>query len=198
MKKLIGNQICVYLKTVSDNIYGLLVDVCEDNLYLQGRENDPQVYIIPLSNINYCTTAAMPISSSSESSLVSYEPREQLMEKQEDSEITVYIDDDHVTDIPVPPTFDLSKWHDDIIKVVMGDPAVKATLQNKIQKHIEYYPGEVYIVTDSDPRTTKMPSPNNSSNVFTVDGSPAQSFLNPSQMVTRLQNSSRRKDGSKT
>ena len=63
MRKIIGNEISVFLKTSEGelpDIYGLLIDVTEENLFVRGDIHNPQVYIIPRENVNYCTTDNMP------------------------------------------------------------------------------------------------------------------------------------------
>jgi len=198
MRKIIGNEISVFLKTSEGDlpdISGLLIDVTEENLFVRGDVHDPRVYIIPRDNVNYCTTDHMP---SADRAIKTYTPPQQVqhpepvVQSQQPSILNVYINQEQCASIPVPPTFDLSTWHDGIMRVVMGNPDIKAFLAGKVQSSLEYYPGEVYITIEggnSAPEQEVHPRPPNSPNTFSMSGGDVTTeFVNPSQMVTRLQN----------
>ncbi|NNK85419.1 MAG: hypothetical protein HKO91_07710 [Desulfobacterales bacterium] len=179
MRKIIGNEVCVFLKSPADDeVVGLLVDVSEDELYLRDLDVS-KLYIIPRGNVKYCTTDTLP---SSERTLPTPEIRPTSNAATEDNMrfLDVFIDNNPVASIPVHPAFKLNEWHDGIVQVVLGCPDVQAAISGKVQKSIEYSPGKVYITTDGSV------APEDGQKAFVMGGSVATSFLNPSQMVSRL------------
>jgi len=159
MRKIIGNEISVFLKTSEGDlpdINGLLIDVTEENLFVRGDINDPRVYIIPRDNVDYCTTDHMPSADRVVRTYTNPQPQlepqptqpEVAQPQQPPSMLNVYINQERCASIPVPPTFDLTTWHEGIMRVIMGNPDVHALLAGKVQSSLEYYPGEVYIDTE--------------------------------------------------
>lgn len=200
MKKLIGNEIEVRLKDSGETICGLLVMVEDTELYLQASDND-RVFVVPRENVRYYVTNKIP----SVSRVIDTNPQSQLQSQQTQSQqfsepvtsfgvgFRVRIDDQVVCQIPVPPTFDLDVWHDDIMRVAMGDPDVKVAMLGRIQKQVEYFApdeegwAEVKFSTlvDENAMTQQvLPKPGG----FNVNmgGNPATEYLSPSQMVARM------------
>lgn len=178
MRKIIGNEICVFLKTSDDDIVGLLVDVTEDELYLRDVSEMSRLYIVPRENVKYCTTDVLP---TSERTLPPPENRPQQNVTEENLRfLEVFVDGHPVANIPVHPTFRLDEWHDGIVQVVLGCPDVQVAVAGKVQKSIEYSPGKVYITTEGEVVQQE------GQRAFVMGGSVANSFLNPSQMVSRL------------
>jgi hypothetical protein len=201
MKRIVGNEVGVFLKSSigSDwDIFGILIDVTEDSLYIQCSDtNSPEIYIVPRDNVKYCTTKYLPsVERIISKTTVNSQPEivcETKEEKQPDS-LDVYINSNMIAKIPVPPTFNLSVCSDDIIRIIMGNPEVILSLGGKMQKSLEYYPGKVYIevdeenieqIVDKQIVDTKENISNNR-NTFVMSGDAATQFLNPSQMISRL------------
>jgi hypothetical protein len=200
MKKVIGSELNVYLKssmtTIIADIYGLLVDVDEESIYVQGfNVENPELFIVPKDNIKYCKTTMMPSANLTvdvPEQPKNKEPDHVIVQEQPpaakpvDPYLNVFINEEQVARIPVPPTFNLSEWNDNILRVVMGNPDVKSLLANKVQQSISYWPGEVYIEVSEETVEEPMPQDNDEQNSFSMGGDIAQQFLNPSQMVMRL------------
>lgn len=194
MRMMIGNEVCVFLKkdymsTIGD-IFGILVEVTDDSLYIQSLdENKAQVFAVPRENIAYCTTGELPTSTRqvlrTQPTAVEV-PQPQPQPQQSIIEcLNVYINDQQVTSIPVPPTFPVHEWNEKILRAIMGNPEVKQALAGKIQKEIEYSPGEVYITVGNIVPPSQMPDAIDE-NVFTMGGQPTTDFLGPMQMAQRL------------
>jgi hypothetical protein len=132
------------------------------------------VYIIPKSNLLYCTTDK-----------ISTKQRSIIAENTINS-LKVFIDNNLVTEVDVPNSVDISVWNDKILETVSTSEAVIHALSGKIQTKVEYWPGELYIETTQ----TQVDSPrSNIQNTFSMNsGSPVTNYLNPSQMIDRLNN----------
>ena len=198
MKSLIGNNIEVYLKSTDGNateIYGILIEVTESELYVQcANINKSFVWVVPRDNVKYCTIPSMPMG---DRMINTYrEPERQVEEEQEAEQepeeqeeppepeekcLTVFIDGDMLVSIPVPPTFNISTWSDNIMRVLAGNPDVKSALAGRTQKSIEYFPGEVYIELIEGEKQAP-PEPDD----FSMGGNIATEYLNPIDMVTRF------------
>lgn len=182
MKRLIGCAVRVYLDAVKDvSIYGVLMDVTSESAYI---ENNTETFIVPRQKVLYCTIE----NSSPAEQQVQRDPPAPSPEK-----LSVYINKEHITDIPVPPTFPLDKWSENIFKVAIGNPDVRSLLAGKIQRAVDYYPGEVYITVEDPQYPIAEHQAQNNSFAMSFGGSPEAEFLNPSQMVARLQNTSSKK-----
>jgi hypothetical protein len=200
MRKIIGNEIAVYLKTGEKgepDIVGLLIDVSEDSVFIQSD----MLYIIPRDNVNYYTTDIIPsedriIPATQESNNVSVQTQQNNMA----TSLKVFVDNILAADIPVPPTFKLDQWNEDILRKIMSSQEVQSFLVGKVQKNIEYVPGVVYINTITDQQFVMENTNVDSQTEFSMGGNPSTHFVNPSQMVTRLQNYSNRgnQNGNKT
>jgi hypothetical protein len=166
----------VHLKT-SVPLSGILIDTDSENVCLQG-ESIGIIFVIPRDNINYYSTDSIPL-----------DPK--VVKKEQDFRklmgIDVFINNEFLVHIPTHPTIDLTKWNDDIACMVSENPDVQMALTGKIQKSVEYSNGILNISVDNieQPETS-----NNIQNSFEMGGSnsPISTFLNPSQMVNRLQN----------
>lgn len=205
MREIVGNNIVVFLKRkcdeTKDNINGLLVDVTDRTLYIQTSSEAPRIFAVPIENVEFCTTDSLPpktrqfvnnavnlgipsriqkqIATNTSSNSVVDQPKEVVIDR-----LNTYINGNCIASIPIPPTFPVDQWNDKIMKVVMGNPEVRAAVIGKVQKSIEYFPGEVYIEIDEVVPPSQVPE--TGSNTFEMDGSPIAENLNPSQMVGRL------------
>lgn len=200
MRKAIGSELGVFLKGNESDIpdmYGMLIDVTEDSLYIQGILSDTRVYIIPRDNIYFCTTDTMPATDRILTTTSAPHPQSITPPQNNPTtiyELAVYINDDFLVAIPIPPTFEVSQWHDGIMKVVFGHQDVQAALMGKVQKAINYLPGEVYIIVD-ETEAVPPPAPStNASNTFVMGqgGNPSTQFVSPMDMAARLSNSVKR------
>lgn len=193
MERLIGSDVEVHLKS-NDVISGKLFDVEDSYVYVQ--RNIERFITIPKENIKYYVSRSFQ-NATSVSNVESYQqPRMQHEEPMQKTgqitELEVFVDDEFVTAIPVPPTFNLLKFNDSIMKVALGNPDVQAILSNRVQKAVEYSPGKIMFFTsgDEDAAPVYNPVAPTSPNTFAMggvgNGNPASAFVNPSQMVTRL------------
>jgi hypothetical protein len=205
MREIIGNNIVVFLKRkydeTKDNIAGLLVEVTDRTLYVQTSSEVPRIFAIPKENVEFCTTDSLPpktrqfvndtvklggpsriqkqITSNTSSDVIIEKPRKAVINR-----LNTFVNGDCIASIPIPPTFPVDQWNDKIMKVVMGNPEVRSAVTGKVQKSIEYFPGEVYIEIDEVVPPSQIPEIG--SNTFEMDGSPITENLNPSQMIGRL------------
>lgn len=205
MKRIIGNKVKVFLKgsekCTAGDIYGLLIDVTEDNLYVQGHPENPDIFVIPRENVCFCTTHGLP---SDERQVVTTSSHHQMPRSQPQSRpqetrpirvdepvhaidrLRVFVNEEMIAEIPVPPTFPIAQWNDKIMKVISGNPDVRSSLAGKIQRGLEYYPGEVYIEVEAVEPPSQIPESSHVPNSFSMGGSPITTNLNPSQMAARL------------
>lgn len=186
MKKMLGNKVDIFLK-FGDEISGILFDIEIDCIYVQA---DAGVLIaIPKENIKYYVCGLL-----SNSELIG-KPTKELQQTILDA-LEVTVDQVFIIKIPVPPSFDLSIYNDDIMRVVLGNPDVQVALSDKIQKSVEYFPGRIHIITNGEDTIPVTPTDKNTpQDSFSMSGpgDPTGSYLNPSQMVNRLNNSIKRK-----
>lgn len=206
MRLMIGNEIWVFLKKEYINntfgdILGLLIEVTDDSLYVQSLdESRTHIFVIPRENVAYCTTDEFP---KAERNIArgqptvghapsSYEQQEAPVQQEQPQQqepvidrLNVYVNKQKVVSIPVPPTFPIHEWSEKILRAIMGNPEVKASLAGKVQKEIEYSPGEVYITIEDVVPPSQMPDAL-SENTFQMGGQPTTEFLNPLQMAQRL------------
>jgi hypothetical protein len=203
MQKAIGSEVDVFLKddaSESPSLYGILIDVTPDSIYLQthGSVGGGRTYIVPRENIKFLSTDTMPVSNRV---LPVGESREEEHESYQ--KLNVYIDDKHITEITVSGDLDLSKWNEDMAKVVYNDKRVHNVLKNRVQLQIEYFIGEVYIKTRelaSHP-VSGQGATNTTPSTFVMGGSGsrvATQYLNPSEMVFKLNSIKKGKDNDET
>lgn len=204
MRLMIGNEIWVFLKkeyinSTFGDIIGILIEVTDDSLYVQSLdESCTRIFAIPRENVAYCTTdeflkaernivRGQPTVGHAPSASEQQEAPVQQGQQQEPviDRLNVYVNKQQVASIPVPPTFPIHEWNENILRVIMGNPEVKASLAGKVQKEIEYYPGEVYITIENIVPPSQMPDVLNE-NTFQMGGQPTTEFLNPVQMAQRL------------
>jgi len=197
MHKIIGNNIAIFLKEAENgligDITGILVDVSEENIYIQDSMNGSKVFIVPRENILYCTTDKITSQKriiDEQDNIQQYQEKSYPTQQQYQApidEINVYVNKQHIVSIPIPPTFRVDVWNDNILRVLMGNSEVQGALAGKVQKGLEYYPGEVYIEVDGVTPPSQMPdySPGYQSS-FSMGGSPAEQYLSPMQMAARL------------
>ncbi len=197
MRKMLGDSVAVYLKTSKSDIpdiVGLLIEVTDDSLYVQ---EGARVFIVPKDNVNYCTANSLP---ASDRVLLEGQQREgQVVEPvasvpPQPKELKVYVGREQVASIPVPPTFDLSSWHNGIMQIVLGNPDVSSILSHETLKSVEYNPGEVYIEVNTPERIPEQggSQPQDQNSFSMGNSNPITQVLSPLQMVTRLQNASKR------
>lgn len=185
MKKIIGNEVKVILKNDDiANIYGILIDVTDDSIYVQEGAGAENVYAIPRENVLYCLTDRVA-------------PYRQIL-SQDDvknirmnnvphavQQIDVYVNDHIVANIPVPKNLRVDTWNDGIADLIANNTDVQNALAGKVHKQLDYYPGEVYILVEDIVPPSQMPErPNTFS--MNAGGSPMTEFLSPVEMAQRL------------
>ena len=185
MKHIQGKFVKAHLKgrEFPNIVSGILIGTEDEHVYIQSHPGEDGLLVIPQENIRYYQA--------SEASFVEEEPTPLVQSKEpEPKELSVFVDKEFVTAIPIPPTFDLSVCTDDTLRVAWGNPEVKAALTGRIQKNIVYYPGVIKFNTDAGIPAPPMPPVSRDNNSFSMSGagSPATSFLSPSDMVARLSN----------
>lgn len=181
MKRLLGNKVEVFLKLCNDTMSGILFDDDDECIYIQSEVDT--LITIPKENIKYYISSSYLDSNVIEKTDRIQEPR-QTQQSIIDA-LSVYIDQVFVVKIPVPPTFNLSTFNDDIMKVTLGNPDVQVALANRTQKSVEYFPGTIHIITHGEPINEPVPLLQDSFSMSS-SGGPANTYLNPSQMVGRL------------
>lgn len=191
MEHIQGKFVKAYLKGEDDIISGILIGVEHDHVYIQSHPGEDGLFIIPHDNIKYYQTSKVSFAKSQQTDDHSFQDSEQQF-RQTEKALEIFINSEFLTSIPVPPTFNLETYNDDILRVLRGNPEVVAALSGRIQKSVEYYPGRVMINVIDAPEQTQpvMPRSNTGSSTFSMSGpnAPAVSFLNPSDMVARLNN----------
>lgn len=205
MHKIIGNEVTIFLKG-SENILGdmsgVLLDVSEEGLYIQEAHGG-KTFIIPRDNISYVTTdkifpqrQILGDDAQQQYQEVPQEPQYQEPVPSSIDKLTVYVNKQHVATIPIPPTFRVDVWNENILRVLMGNPEVQNAIAGKVQKGLEYYPGEVYIEVAGLTPPSQMPdhSPGYQTS-FSMGGSPVEQYLSPLQMAARLNNAVKRGKG---
>lgn len=209
MKKIIGSEIRIYLKTsvsaLLSDISGILVDVDEENMYVKSYDVGLEygIFVVARDNINYCTIKSLvfekaPLNYQEEEraqhqspSRPQYPPQEERAVEPQNLQmphLDVYVNEQLIARIPVPPTFEMMRWSEDIMKVAMSNPDVRFYLSNRVQKSINYYPGELHVEIEDGPaqvQENNEPMPDNTFSM-TMGGNVATQFLNPAEMVTRL------------
>jgi len=221
MKNLIGAGIGIYLKggdRHSPDLSGILSDIDDRHIYIQGNSVS-DVFVVPRDNVSYYTTNRLP--SNHGSIIVQTQPYGQVDAEKEivyevedlshnrpeyaeiydicENEINVYVDEEIVGVIPVDPSFNLTVWHDDIMRLVMSDKATSQALQGRVQTSMEYLPinsgGEVYIHTRlEDIPEVVRDTVSNSFSMSGAGGGAANQYLNPGDMVSMLNNVVRKKN----
>jgi hypothetical protein len=193
MKRLLGNKVHAFLKADDEIVSGILFDSDDECVYIQSSVET--FVVIPKENIKYYTS-----SSSQDSEVIERSETPELIEDKQPviDALDVYIDQIFIVKIPVPPTFDLSAFNDNIMRVTLGNPDVQVALVDKIQKSVEYFPGRIHIITDGGNYTTppvepNTPQPSQDSFAMSGAGNPVSTYLNPSQMVGRLNKVAKKK-----
>jgi len=187
MRRLIGYHIEVHLKAKDDQPYGLLIDIDDGVLYLKESADNKRVCAIPKENINYVIIDDMSFSNVSPDKQIDIPST--VTPIKPPVGIRVMINDEAVAEILTPPTFKLSEWHEDILKIVMSDHSVKLALASKVQTALNYFgPVEdgfatVSISAEDDGQATRE-----GANTFSMSmGAPvASEYLDPAEMISRL------------
>jgi len=176
--KLIGKTVNVFLKS-GEVKSGILFDMEEGYVYLQS---DPALsIIIPQNNVSYYTSAIAVIKQ--ETNLA----EEQIIGT---NTLHVYVDEVRVASITLPDNIDLSSYSDKIMYFSAQDQNVKEALRGKVQMAAEYYPGQLFISTnDGGGKQNALAQNVPTTFGMSHSGSPITEFLNPSEMVTRLDTS---------
>lgn len=202
MDRLLGTDVEVHLKT-NDIIQGTLFDIEEAYVYIQRTVTN--FVTIPKENIKYfvsnssqstATTVDRGSNVSAQGRVVYESVQQAKQDISAEKSIEVFVDEEYLISIPVIPTLDISVFSDAIMRIVLSNSDVQMVLASRVQKAVEYVPGKVMFITSSDDEGTTpvfnepSPQPPTSPNSFamgaTGGGDPAASFMNPSQMVTRL------------
>jgi len=190
-----GSKVNVVLKQEDDTITGVLFDIEDDCIYLQIDVNT--TITVPKENIKYYVSVSLTEKQSYNGNLMVTPQNDQLSQSQQTTNIKeskpvltsikVLVNQAFITEIPVPPTFDLSVFHDDIMKVVLGNGDVQAVISGRVQESLEYLPGEVRIsVRDNESIQADMTQQQDPFSMSGLGTHATNNFLNPSQMVSRL------------
>jgi len=213
MRKLIGSELEVHLKHEDEPLYGLLVTLEENELYLRVPDVE-RVLVIPRANVSYIATSQLPLTSRVLEDHRVYNnplpppppPPQPYPEQVQASGLgfQVIINEQLICQIPVPPTFRLDIWHDDIMRIALNDPDVKVAMLGRTQKKVEYFApddegwAQVKFEVDVDENAmTQQVLPKQGGNTFSMGqgGNPTTEYLSPSQMVARMNNMRGKKDG---
>lgn len=193
MDRLIGIDVEVYLVS-NDIICGTLFDMEDDCIYIQKGVGS--FITIPKENIKYYVSRSFQDNAATPA--INYESNSEaqgrVLRSQSkatvpvDNTIEVFVDGNSIISIPVIPTLDLSVFSDKIMKVVVGNPDVQMILANRTQKAVEYTPGKIMFFTAEGPDAPVFnePAQPTSADSFAMGGNASSGFLNPSQMVFRL------------
>jgi hypothetical protein len=200
MKKLVGNVLEVYLKTKDEPLVGILVLVEDGELYIKADAGS-KIFVVPRHNVSYYTTDSVPPQtprvideSLRVASAIESLPTQPI--KLTGLGFRVSIGDQMICQIPVPPTFKLEVWHEDIMRVAMGDPDVRSAMLGLVQKSVEYFPPDEsnwavlkFTVDVDETALTQQPLPRKSESTFSMGGNPTTEYLSPAQMATRMNKS---------
>jgi len=181
MRRVIGNYVRVMLKksetSMARDLYGMLIDVSDDSLYVQCPEGS-DLFVIPKENVCYCITDSMPVADRHVIKSCQNEEATPVLQ----NKIDVFVNGELFTSIDVEPTIPISVWNESIARIIGGNPDVQHILHGKIKKEIKYEPGKVSFAVEDVPQ----PEQNNS---FSVSlSSPTTTILSPGQMIERLNN----------
>lgn len=189
MEHLIGKIVQVSLKNDDETLSGLLIHVEEYYVYVQ-IEGTQDMYVLPKANIKYYVTKNFSSSDIALDSPVvqikSDDIARPASDVSADNTLTVMVDDIIAAVIPLVPSFKVDRFHDDIVRVALGDPGVQNMLGSRSQTGMEYDVGVLKITTN----TAASPiTP--ASNTFSIDGGMSPSgmgsqFLTGEQMVGML------------
>lgn len=209
MHKIIGNEVTIFLKgtdSILGDITGVLLDVSEDSLYIQESPGG-KTFVVPRDNVSYSTTdkvaTEIPLlrqdhvhTAPQEYQEAPQEPQYQEPVQSPIDKLNVYVNKKHIASIPIPPTFRVDVWNENILRVLMGNPEVQNALAGKVQKGLEYFPGEVYIEVAGLTPPSQMPdnTPGYQTD-FSMAGGPAEQYLSPLQMAARLNSVVKRGQG---
>lgn len=167
MKKLIGNEIKVFLTVDTACVSGMFYDCDDESIYLKTTDN--LVCAIPQRNIKYCIGA---------NDVNDYVEPDTDYHEDNVNVLNVSINGSQIASVRVAPDFDLSTCSDDVIKKAYSHPDVKNALKNVVQNRIEYEIGNINIITGS-----KNPSQNID---FSMSGNIGSNTINPIDMVSRI------------
>jgi len=188
MEKFIGSHVNIRLKD-GETVSGLLINSDENYEYVQ-IPSSADMYVVPKQNIKYYLADNIFIkrASAEEQKIIS----PPATEKQEDRSLSVHINGDFITRFLTSPGLDLSKFSDDMMRIVLENLDVQKILAGRRQKSIDYYPGNVYIVTVGEDEESVAPVASSSiPNSFGMDNSLGQ-FKTGTEMVSMLNSSVRR------
>lgn len=162
MEKFIGKTVKIFLKN-GKGIVGVLDDFDKENVYLIKNNN---LLIVEKNNINYyCINDYF--SSKKENRII-------------ENVVSVYVDKKFVSTVSVGD-IGIDKWDNRIMSAVLADNVLHDALSNRVQKSVEYSPGNVYINTVSENNEVK-------DNCVLKEDPILSTYLNPSEMISRLNN----------
>lgn len=181
---LIGKNVEIKFKESPELVRGLVLNCDERMIQVKSIS---RIIFIPMANIQYITELLEKEQAATIIDLVPQcndsgfiggnNPLTNI--KQTIAVVKVYVDDDFIVEVDMPPGLEIASWSNDIMAAVLVDQTVQKALENKIQKDVHYSPGEIYF-------TTKEAAAKSNTTFSMNLGSPAAEFLDPSQMVARL------------
>lgn len=171
---MINKSVRVHLKNESHEnaVSGIFAGIEHKHIYIQSEYG---MIVIPQENIKY----------------YQFFPEEEEQQKEIESIIKVFIDGNFLTNIIVPPTMNLSTASEEVLRTVWANVDVQSALRGKVQKSLEYAPGEVNIVLKDTPPPQETMQDDNSFSMGSSN-SPLNAYLSPSEMVSRLQNAGKK------
>lgn len=167
IENFINQQIAVFFKENRKKLHGILIDIDDSFLLLQAEE----LLIIPTINVSHYSVVS-----------IREAVHQNVQKVLKNNTLRVLVDDVHVANLEVPAEIDILSANQPLLNHIWGSKEVQTALGGKIQKSLHYAPGEVHIITaDSSMGEAEVAADDFSLN-------PTASFLQPIDMVHRLQN----------
>lgn len=175
MRELIDQEVNVMLKS-GTHIFGIFSGVTDESIYVWAGDRE---YIVPKDNIEYF-----------------YLEKPKEKEEVEDRTLSVSINHEHIAALNIPEEIDYQKWSNELYAHIVSNQTIRDLLAGRVQKSIEFRQGSVNIMVEEIVPPSQVPKSDNTFAMQLGGGGPATQFLDPSQMVSRLNSvGSRKKDG---
>lgn len=180
MNKFFGSFVEVYLKN-SDVMMGMFYDSDDECVYLQ--QGDGASIAIPKDNVRYYLRPPMSDKVDNGNTMcdIGKVPANNC-----ESGLEVYVDNKFIDFIHVPLDYDISSCNKKTIELLASSNKVKEVLRGRIQKTMHYDMGKVHIITENVYADEVVEEGGNEG--FVMNSPMTNSFLNPSDLVERLNN----------
>jgi hypothetical protein len=175
MELFLNKNIKTHLKN-NKVIDGLLLDIDDNYVYIQSNKT----YIIPIKNVLFYSI---------DENVNNIEQTPNIK-----NIINVSINGAFLTKIITPPELNLLSANEDVIKLIYANSNVQEALHNRVQKALEYAPGEANIILleESVEKIESVQDNNEDSFDMNKTASPAYNYLSPTEMAQRLSNISKK------